>query len=313
MRILIVCSGNVENFDFKIHQAFIFEQIESLKKSFNIEYDTFFIKGKGITGYLNNISVLKKKVKIYAPDIVHAHFGLSGLLACLQRTVPVVITFHGSDAYIPKVRLLSGIAVRLSRFNIFVSGKIQEKIKGNDRYSIIPCGINIDKFYPIDMKIARERLNMEMNKKYILFSSSFDNFVKNSLLAFSAIEKLDKDYELIELKNRSREEVNLLLNASNLLLLTSKSEGSPQIIKEAMASNCPIVATDVGDIKEVVGNMEGCYMTSFDPDDVAAKIRLALDFNKRTNGRENIKHFDNKLIVKKIYKIYTGIIEKTDN
>ncbi len=104
-----------------------------------------------------------------------------------------------------------------------------------------------------------------------------------------------------------------MLNASNLLLLTSFSEGSPQIIKEAMACNCPIVATDVGDIKEVIGNTEGCYITSFNPDDVAAKIKLALDFNKRTNGREKIKPFDNELIAKKIYKIYTRIIEKTDS
>ena len=313
MKILIVCSGNVENFDFTIHQAFISEQIESLKQVFNIEYDTFFIKGKGIKGYLKNVSPLRKKIKGYLPDIVHSHFGLSGLLTCLQRIVPVVITFHGSDAHFSNVKFLSRIAAGLSSYNIFVSDKVQKIIKGKNSYSVIPCGINLDIFYPIDMKNAREKLNMEPKKKYILFSSSFTNSIKNSPLAFSAIEKLEMDYELIELKNRSREEVNLLLNASNLLLLTSISEGSPQIIKEAMASNCPIVATDVGDIKEVVGNMEGCYMTSFDPDDVAAKIRLALDFNKRTNGRDNIKHFDNKLIVKKIYKIYTGIIEKTDN
>jgi glycosyltransferase involved in cell wall biosynthesis len=310
MRVLIVCSGNVENFDFTIHQAFIFEQIESLKQVFNIEYDTFFIKGKGIKGYLKNIAPLRKKINSYLPDIVHSHFGLSGLLTCLQRIVPVVITFHGSDAHFSNVNLLSRIAAGLSSYNIFVSDKVQNKIKVNTRCSIVPCGINIDKFYPIDMKIAREKLNMETDKKYILFSSGFENIVKNSPLAFSAIAKLNQGCELIELKNRGREEVNLLLNACNLMLLTSISEGSPQIIKEAMASNCPIVSTDVGDIKEVIGNTEGCYTTSFDPEDAANKIKLALDFNKRTNGRENIKPFDNELIVKKIYKIYSKIIEK---
>ena len=313
MKVLIVCSGNAENFDFKIHQAFIYEQIESLKLDFNTEYDTFFIKGKGITGYLKNLHGLNKKIKSFEPYIVHAHYGLSGLLACLQRKAPVVITFHGSDAYLPMVRLLSRIAARLSRFNIFISDNVQDKIKGNKRYSIVPCGINLDVFYPIDMKIAREKLDIETEKKYILFSSSFDNSVKNSPLAFSAIEKLQMNHELIELKNRSREEVNLLLNACNLLLLTSKTEGSPQIIKEAMACNCPIVATDVGDIREVIGNTKGCYITSFNPDDVADKIKLTIKFDKRTNGREMIKHLDNKLIAEKIYKIYKNVVEGKDD
>lgn len=313
MKILIVCSGNAENFNFKLHQAFVYEQIECIKKAFKIEYDTFFIKGKGFTGYLNNISILKKKIKSFDPEIVHAHFGLSGLLACLQRKVPVVITFHGSDAYISRVMLISRITAEFSRFNIFVSEKIQKKIDGNHRYSIVPCGINLDAFYPIDMKVAREKLSMRSGKKYILFSSSFANTVKNSPLAFSAVNILNMNSELIELKDKSRDEVNLLLNACDLLLLTSKSEGSPQIIKEAMACNCPIVATNVGDIQEVIGSTEGCFITSFDSRDIADKIKLSIKFGKRTNGRKKIKHFDNELIAKKIYKIYKNVSERIDD
>jgi len=308
MKVLIVCSGNAENFDFRIHQAFIYEQIEAVKKNYNVEYDTFFIKGRGVSGYLKNLPAMNSKIKRYLPDMVHAHFGLSGLLACLQRKAPVVVTFHGSDGHVPQVRFFSKIASRLSRFNIFVSTVIQKFIYENDRDSIIPCGIDLDIFHPINMKIAREKLNMDTAKKYILFSSSFDNEVKNSPLAFSAIKKSQINCELVELKNRSREEVNLLLNACNLLLLTSFSEGSPQVIKEAMACNCPIVATDVGDISDVISNTEGCYIITFDPADVAEKIKLALDFNRRTNGREKIQHFDNDLIAKKIFDVYQMVI-----
>ena len=310
MRVLIVCSGNAENFDFRIHQAFIYEQIEAVKKNYNVEYDTFFIKGRGVSGYLKNLPAMNSKIKRYLPDIVHAHFGLSGLLACLQRKAPVVVTFHGSDGHVPQIRLLSKIASRLSQINIFVSSVIQKFIYENNRDSIIPCGIDLDIFHPINMKIAREKLNMDNAKKYILFSSGFDNQVKNSPLAFSAVEKIELKCELIELKNKSREEVNLLLNACDLLLLTSFSEGSPQIIKEAMACNCPIVATDVGDIKEVIGKTDGCFITSFEPEDVAEKIKLALDFNKRTNGRERIQDFDNNKIAQKILDVYQMVISK---
>jgi glycosyltransferase involved in cell wall biosynthesis len=308
MKILIVCSGNAENFKFEIHHAFVFEQIESVKKHFQIEYDTFFIKGKGIVGYLRNLKALKHKIRKYSPDFVHAHFGLSGLLSCLQKIVPVVITFHGSDVNIIKIKYLSRMAAVLSQHDIFVSEKLYQKIRGSKKYSIIPCGINLDTSYPIDMKTAREKLNMDPAKKYILFSSSFTNAVKNAALAFSAIGLLTFNVEFIELKDKNREQVNLLLNACDLLLLTSTSEGSPQIIKEAMACNCPVVATDVGDIKEVIGDTDGCYIASFDPKDVAEKIKLTLDFNKRTNGREKIHRFDNNIIAKKIFEIYQTLV-----
>lgn len=314
MKVLIVCSGNAPNFNFRIHQAFIYEQIEAVKKYYGIDYDTYFINGKGVLGYLSNLSQIKKKIVAYSPDIIHAHFGLSGLVSCFQRSVPIVITFHGSDAYISYVRLLSKMAARLSSSNIFVENKIKSRINIHSENNIIPCGIDLEKFYPVDKQIARVKLNLEQEKKYILFSSRFDNDVKNYPLAATAIEKSGANVELVELKNKVREEVNLLLNACDMLLLTSFSEGSPQITKEAMACNCPIVATDVGDIKEIIGDTEGCYITSFDPNDVAEKIKLAINFSctkGRTNGRERIKHLDNKIIAKKIFEIYKSVLNES--
>lgn len=310
MKILIVCSGNVEDFSLILHHAFVYEQIESVKKKFNIEYDVFEINGKGVIGYLTNLRKLKNKIKSFTPDVVHAHFGLSGLLATLQRRVPVVITYHGSDVNLSSVLPFSKIAAKLSKFNIFVSSKIQNRVGISKKSFVIPCGVNFEVFYPIELKAAREKLNMNLEKKYILFGANFNRSEKNAPLAFSAIEKLKLDCELIELAKRSREEVNLLLNACDLLLLTSKSEGSPQVIKEAMACNCPIVATDVGDISELINGTEGCYLTSFDPDDIASKIKLALNFNRRINASERIRKFDNNIIANKVYDIYQKAISE---
>ena len=308
MKILIVCSGNVNEFSLQLHHAYIFEQIESVKNDYNIEYDTYFVKGKGISGYLSNLPELKKKIKVYNPNIVHAHSGLSGLLAVLQRTTPVVITFHGSDLNMKAVRPLSKLAIKFARYSIFVSDKILKKSSLKRNYSVVPCGVDLDVFYPLDRQTARVKLKMDQEKKYILFSSGFDRPVKNPDLAFNALKKFRENYELIEMKNKSREEVNLLINASDVLLLTSFSEGSPQVIKEAMACNCPIVATDVGDISEVISDTKGCYITSFDPADIADKIQLALNYGKRTDGREKIRHFDSKIIAKKVFDIYIMLI-----
>jgi len=119
------------------------------------------------------------------------------------------------------------------------------------------------------------------------------------------------DTELLELKGYNRNQVSLLMNACDVILITSFSEGSPQVIKEAMACNLPIVSTDVGDVKEVIGNTEGCYITSFDPKDVAEKIKMALDFDKRTNGRERIKKLglDSESIAMEIIKLYKNVIQ----
>ncbi|AFN75909.1 glycosyl transferase group 1 [Melioribacter roseus P3M-2] len=314
MKVLIVCSGNAPDFNFQIHQAFIYEQIETVKRYYHIDYDKFFIKGKGIRGYLKNLPSLKNKIKNYKPDIVHAHFGLSGLLANMQRSIPVILTLHGSDLNINEARKYSVIAKLLSKATIIVSEKMLIYVKKKNNDYIIPCGVDLEKFYPIAKNESRERLGWGKDKVYVLFSSRFDNEVKNFNLAKKSLELLDNlNIEIVELKNRSREEVNLLLNAVDLLLLTSFSEGSPQIIKEAMACNCPVVTTDVGDIKEMIGDTEGCYITSFDPKDVAEKIKLAIHFARtkgRTNGKAKIGKYDNHVIAKQIYEVYQRVLDE---
>ena len=301
MRVLFVFSGNHGEI-----RPFIKELGDSLLK-FNIEVFYFPIVGRGIFGYLKNISLLKKQIKLLNIDLIHAHYGLSGLLSTFQRKVPVVITFHGSDINFLWNRFLSSIASLLATKSIFVSRKMIKIIKVKNS-EVIPCGVDMEVFTEVEKNFAREKLNLDSNKSIILFSSSFDNKVKNYKLAKKAIGLIGNDHQLIELKNYCRKELNLLLNAADLLLLTSFSEGSPQIIKEAMACNCPIVATDVGDIKEVISNTESCYITSFNPKDVSNKIMKVLEVKKRTNGRENIMKLDNRFIAKKIISIYNKIL-----
>jgi teichuronic acid biosynthesis glycosyltransferase TuaC len=285
MRILIVCSAK------NGHAApFIDEQVLSLRE-LGIKTDYYFIEKKGIKGYLSAFHGLKKKITLFKPDLIHAHYGLSGLLANLQRKVPVITTFHGSDINDPKVRKWSKIAIKLSRYSIFVSQKTLDIARPKKNFALIPCGIDLTEFYPIKKEDARRQLGWSETKRYILFAGGFDNEVKNYPLAKATAAQLP-DIELIELIGFSRQQVNLLINASDVALLTSFTEGSPQFIKEAMACNCPIVATNVGDIKQLIDGIEGCYCTSFEVSDVAEKLKLALHFAQksgRTNGREKIK------------------------
>lgn len=316
MRVLIVCSGNSSEgqpFDLKLNHAFIYEQVEAVK-SFGIEFDYFLIKGKGLRGYLKHHEKLIKALQNNY-DLIHAHNGLSGFLSTLQNKVPVITTFHGSDINLFLLRMVSYFPMLKSSQSIFVSDKQVKKVLFRRNIKVIPCGIDLNVFHPLPGNLPSTLTNRPDKKINILFSSSSSISIKNYPLASAAVKCLDNnDVNLIELKNKSRQEVCDLMNTSHLLLLTSFSEGSPMVIKEAMACSCPIVSTDVGDVREVFDDTEGCYLTSFDPKDVAEKINLAIEFSKtkgRTNGRERIIELglDSESIAKRIVEVYNKVLK----
>ena len=316
MKVLIVCSGNAG-----FISPFIKEQAEAIANH-GIHIDYFTIVGKGLIGYFSNLNNLKSKIVQFNPDILHAHYGLSGLLASFaKRNRKLIITFHGNDVN-PIItngktrnfnRLLSKFASWNSDYSIYVNSDFIEKMNVTQKkYSVIPCHVDLDIFYQIDKQIARDQIGFSEEIKYILFSSSFDIPIKNYSLALKATENIN-NIKIVELKGYSRKEVNLLLNACDIALLTSLNEGSPQFIKEAIACNCPIVSTNVGDVKWVVGETEGCFITSFDPDDVNRKIKMALDFAQKvgqTKGRRRIIELglDAETIADKIINIYRQVL-----
>ena len=125
MKILIVASDKGGHFT-----PFIEEQISALQ-ALGVQIIRYGVTRKGITGYLRELPLLRRLIRAEQPDIVHAHFGLCGLLANLQRRVPVVTTYHGSDINVPKVLRFSKIAMRLSAWNIFVSARSASLAIGN--------------------------------------------------------------------------------------------------------------------------------------------------------------------------------------
>lgn len=308
MIILIVASYNKGRF-----VPFIVEQAEALKVA-GCGVDWFGLQGKGVKGYIKNLPGLKHKIKECQPDIIHAHYGLSGLFANLQRKVPVVTTYHGSDINEPKVMRFSKIAMRLSAWNIFVSKKTMAIAQPKRRYSLLPCGIDLTDLQLTEKSVARREMNLDEEKKYILFAGAFDNAVKNAPLAKETVELLNSpEVELLELKGYSRDEVTLLMCAADAFLMTSHTEGSPQVIKEAMACGCPIVSVDVGDVKERVEGVEGCYVSeTINPEDLANLLKKALDFDGKTNGRGKIitDKLDSCHVAHKLIAIYEKICKK---
>ena len=308
MRVLIVASHNKGNF-----APFIVEQAEALK-ALGLEVDFFGLQGKGVRGYLKNLPLLKKEIRIFHPDVVHAHYGLSGLLANLQRGVSVVTTYHGSDINEKAVLRFSKMAMFLSAWNIFVSKKTLNIARPKKRFSLLPCGIDFSELQLTERVEARKRMQLGANKHYVLFAGAFDNTVKNASLARKAMALLEnKEVELLELKGYTRDEVTLLMCAVDAFLMTSVSEGSPQVIKEAMACGCPIVSVDVGDVKERIAGTEGCFISeSRDPKEIAGLLRKARSFEGKTKGRNKIvaDGLDNRFVAERLLVIYKRICKK---
>ena len=308
MKICIVCSGNFKKSRLSFYQSAIYELAkETENRGHTIDF--FLIKGKGYLGYLSNRKKLQKFINSKNYDLIHAHYGLAALLLSISISRPFIVTFHGSDINKLYQMVLSIIPSILSKKNIFVSNRLLNKfvLSSMKKNIVLPCGVNTKLFYPTSKFAARKQLNLDLNKKIVLFSSSFDNPVKNLKLAKQVLDLLKKDVIFIEANNIEREDMSILLNAVDVLLITSFYEGSPQISKEAMACNCPIVSVDVGDISIQIKGVKNSFVVKRDPKLLADKINLIFNNNLQSDGYDIIKKYDIVNIANELEKIYLSI------
>ncbi|HEY8893810.1 MAG TPA: glycosyltransferase family 4 protein [Niastella sp.] len=322
MKVLFVCSGNSKEFGII---PFIKEQGESLKSE-GIHVDYYPVKGKGLMGYIKAGFKLRKHLKQTSYNLIHAHFTYSGWTALIGagRKMPVVLSLMGTDAngeYKGKNKIV--LSSRVSSFLTWLiqpfvkaiiskSENIGESVYQKNKSFIIPNGVNMQKFQPL--LLQQNTWTFQTNgKKKALFLGSKTKSGKNFPLAEAAVQQLE-NVELVCPFPVNHSDVPKYLNEADVLVFPSFMEGSPNVIKEAMACNCPIVSTDVGDVKWVLGDTKGCYIASFDPKDFATKIKLAIDsppVNGRTNGRQRIIELglDQETVAKRIKAVYQKALD----
>ena len=322
MRVLFVASGN-SRLGFS---PLVKSQGESLRKGLE-KLDYFPIQGKGIRNYLRHIQLLKKHLSENYYDLIHAHYGLSCWVALLTFSgLPIIVSLMGDDAYGQyrdngKLELKSIYLTILSKLlqpfakHIIVKSKnLERTVLLKSKTSLIPNGVNLQNFRLIKKSDAREKLNLPSDEKIVLFLADPNDERKNFSLVKQAFISLNNtEFKLLNPFPIEHSMTPLYFNAADIFVLPSANEGSPNVIKEAMACNCPIVATDVGDIRWVIGDTEGCYIISYRPEDIASKLKLALEFSQkfgRTKGRERIIQLglDSETVAAKIIAVYENVL-----
>jgi glycosyltransferase involved in cell wall biosynthesis len=320
LRVLFVNSANKKN---RI-SPFIVSQAESLRGN-GIHVDYFSLDKGGFKGYVLHAIKLRKLLKHEKYDVIHAHYALMGFISSYaRRKEKLVVSLMGCDilgSYRSDGTLIwfDQIIVIFARLFsklfwnhvILKSSNMIPKLIMGTKYSVIPNGVNLELFKPGEKQLSRESLHLSMNKKYILFPTNPDRQEKNFPLAQAAFEIVKNqgfpEAELIVVHKLTYDELVLYYNAVDVCILTSRSEGSPNVIKECMACNLPVVSTEVGDVKEIIGNTEGCFIAGQNPHDFAAKIINALEFNNRTLGRKQVEPLEINLIARKIINIYNSL------
>ncbi len=243
-------------------------------------------------------------------DLVHAHYGFSGIVARAQLRCPVVVTFRGSDVLTQRERPFSRwVASHVDR--VIVMSEEMKQLLGRNNANVIPYGIDLDMFKPCSQLVARQELGLQSKPPLILFPYDPRRPEKRFDLANQAVTLLKKEFpdvELLAIHGRPHTTVVDYMNACDVMVLTSDTEGAPVAIREALACNLPIVSVDVGDVAKVIRDIEGCYVCSRSPDVIATNLALALRARKRTNGRLVATNFEISKSTREVAKIYEELL-----
>ena len=289
--------------------------------SIGVTTEIYKISNRSFLNWVKDLLRIKKILSDTNFDIIHTHWGYNFIYSfCFSY--PQVITFHGSDLNIPKtwtvrniiIHLLSRLATIFSNYNIFVSEELSKFNKNKPlKSSVVPMGVNLEKFFPDDKIECRKKLKLPLDKNLILFGGNTTQPVKRYCLAKEAFKNLDDNYQLIYLNYNSYEFMPLYINASDMLLMTSSSEGSPMMIKEAIACDIPVVSTNVGDVRKIISGLNNCYILSENPSPLAiAKTIKECVKNSLTPGGIEIikKEYSLNSTASSIINIYSSLINK---
>jgi teichuronic acid biosynthesis glycosyltransferase TuaC len=297
---------------------FIVRQEQYLRKK-GVDVDLFAFSGKKrFFNYAKAWLDLRRFTQGKRYDLVHAQWGHSAALA-LPKRLPWVITFRGNDLegivgtggrYTFKGRVLTTVAKTMAAKadeRIVVSESLGRRL-GELPFTVIPSGLDLETFRPLPQAESRKMLGLPAGKSLVLFAAStIENQRKRYNLAQEAVDLLKNkhDTELVVANKVHHTQIPVYMAACDALLLTSRHEGSPNVVKEALACNLPVVSVDVGDVRPRIESIAGCALcVDESPEAIAAALERVLRVPTRIDGRRHIKELDENNITEQVIGVY---------
>lgn len=335
MKIAVVQSGTVHNDGRVDYSITTRRQIDSLNLFDDVTVRVFLVTHRtNIFGFIKNFQCLQKEIHLFKPDIVHSHYGsivgFMALIIALKSRTKLIISFCGDDIlgssnsgltwmFRNKLMIFVSSVVSLRADYIIVkSSNLHKALKkyARKKATVIPNGVNSTFFKPnaVNSFESEFRKNVRHSgtvvKIFFNASEGSNQAVKNLALAKSTIVELNKagvTSKLITVNNVKPKEFKDKLLSSDCLLLTSFHEGSPNVVKEALACNIPVVSVDCGDVKELLVEVnKGGVVAKYDERLLALKIMEVLESNEYFNGRAQFMKMglDESVIAQKIIDLY---------
>jgi len=303
-------------------------QVESLCRA-GIEMGVFYLGSRtSPIRLLREWRRLRTVIEEYRPHVLHAHYGtVTALLCALATTLPLVITFRGADLnFDPDASafrfvlgyLLSQLSVLRSSRVICVTSRLRERLwQGKRTALVLPTGVNMNLFQPQPKELCRDLIGWDRNERIVLFNAGKEPRTKGLDLVLAAVKIARRRIGPVRLvvtrSDVPPDQMPLYLNAADCLLLASCQEGSPNIIKEALACNLPIVSVDVGDVPERLRGVHPSKIVARDPYEIACALAEIVSLGQRSNGREIVQDCSETKIAATVADVYRSIAAITDN
>jgi glycosyltransferase involved in cell wall biosynthesis len=274
--------------------------------------------------YLRGVAQIRKQLRTKSYDLTHAHFGLAGWVARFQSRVPLVVTFHGDDALgrpgwdgriTPMGRLFQVTSFVLARWAaaVIVQSREMRRVLRWEAAEVIPCGIDLDLFQPVERAEACRLAGLDSAKKYVLFAYNPAEPRKRFDLVKAAVEKARAQVpqlELLLLRGKPHSQVALYMNAADVAVVASWLEGGPLVTKEAMATNLPVVTVNVGDAVDLIREADGNYIVPREAGAMAAKIVEICRHGIRAHGRERLRPYSVAATAQRLVEVYARVVSK---
>ena len=310
--------------------TFVEQQVQGLM-SIGVETNVLYFdrKTEGPLIYYRMARRIQTALASFEPHLIHVMYGgvMADKITDLPRARPVIVTFHGSDLLGENLsgmwrKLVSHHGVRCSWLaarraqGVVVVARHLERVLPAEvdrrKVRVIPCGIDLERFQPMNKDDCRQKLGWTPKTFHVLFPANVGDPVKRPWLARAAVETLQAQgvqAELHLLAGVPYAEVPWWINACDVLILTSLHEGSPTVVKEALACQVPVVSVEVGDVAERIAGVEGCHLAAAEPHALARKLLAVRNRNARVHAGAAVAALSLTQVAERLKGFYDEVLD----